>query len=120
MPCPVCNLTEPPAPGPDFVSLVRGDFDYDAFVPTSNMPTRLSVGPPGELLFEFVRASDRAPITCELRFNGESYGWEAQFFDRGELWYAHGLFVTKAFAIQWAEEERKVMQKGTSSREATG
>jgi len=30
---------------------------------------------PGELLFEFVRASDRAPMSCELRFNGESYGW---------------------------------------------
>jgi hypothetical protein len=23
----------------------------------------------------------------ELRFNGESYGWEAQFFERGELWF---------------------------------
>jgi len=29
-----------------------------------------------ELLFEFVRASDRAPMSCELRFHGESYGWE--------------------------------------------
>jgi len=50
--------------------------------------------------------SDGAPIRCELRFNGESYGWEAQFLDRGELWYAHGLFVTKALAIQWAEQEK--------------
>jgi len=25
------------------------------------------------------------PMTCELRFNGESYGWEAQFLERGEL-----------------------------------
>jgi hypothetical protein len=32
---------------------------------------------PGELLFEFVRPSDRAPLSCELRFHGESYGWEA-------------------------------------------
>ena len=29
---------------------------------------------PGEPLFEFVRASDRAPMSCELRFHGESYG----------------------------------------------
>lgn len=38
---------------------------------------------PGELLFEFVRASDCAPMACELRFQGELYGWEAQFFERG-------------------------------------
>jgi hypothetical protein len=25
---------------------------------------------PGELLFEFVRASDRVPMSCELRFHG--------------------------------------------------
>jgi hypothetical protein len=66
---------------------------------------------PGELLFEFVRASDRTPISCELRFNGESYGWEAQFLERGELWYAHGAFVTRALAVQWAEEERKAMER---------
>jgi len=48
-------------------------------------PSRLSPARPGELLFEFIRASDAAPIRCELRFNGESYGWEAQFVERGEL-----------------------------------
>jgi hypothetical protein len=58
-----------------------------------------------------VRESDRAPIRCELRFNGESYGWEAQFLDRGELRYAHGLFVTKALAVRWAEQERKTMER---------
>jgi hypothetical protein len=39
---------------------------------------------PGELLFEFVRASDRAPMSCELRFQGESYDWEALFFESGD------------------------------------
>jgi hypothetical protein len=29
---------------------------------------------PGELLFEFIRVSDQAPMSCELRFHGESYG----------------------------------------------
>jgi hypothetical protein len=72
----------------------------------------LSRGQPGELLFEFVRASDGAPITCELRFNGESYGWEAQFFHCGELWCARGAFVTRTLAVQWAEEERKAMDRG--------
>jgi hypothetical protein len=28
---------------------------------------------PGEKLFEFVRASDRAPMSCELRFHGETW-----------------------------------------------
>lgn len=64
---------------------------------------------PGELLFEFVRASDRAPMTCELRFHGESYGWEAQFFIRGDLTFSHGAFVTRAQAVQWAERERDAM-----------
>jgi hypothetical protein len=59
-----------------------------------------------------VRASDRALIRCELRFNGESYGWEAQFFDAAEIWYARGLFPTKALAVQWAEEERRAIEKG--------
>jgi hypothetical protein len=63
------------------------DYPYGGF---PSPPARLSPGQPGELLFEFVRASDGAPIRCELRFHGESYGWEAQFLDRGELWYAHG------------------------------
>jgi hypothetical protein len=68
---------------------------------------------PGELLFEFVRASDRAPMTCELRFHGETYGWEAQFFKRGELSRSHGAFVTRAAAVQWAEQERKAIENGS-------
>ena len=67
---------------------------------------------PGELLFEFVRASDRAPMSCELRFHGESYGWEAQFFERGEFWYGHGAFVMRAQAVQWVELERAALEQG--------
>ena len=51
-------------------------------------------------------------MTCELRFHGESYGWEAQFLERGELLYSRGAFMTRALAVQWAEEERKAMEKG--------
>jgi hypothetical protein len=74
------------------------------------MPPR--VPRPGELLLEFLRASDRAPMSCELRFHGESYGWEAQFLERGELLYGHGGFARRADAIEWAEEERKAIGKG--------
>jgi hypothetical protein len=73
-------------------------------------PSPARVARPGELLFEFVRASDRAPMSCELRFNGESFGWEAQFFERGELVLSHGAFVMRALAVQWAELERKAME----------
>jgi hypothetical protein len=74
-------------------------------------PPPLRKAQPGEVLFEFVRASDRAPMSCELRFNGESYGWEAQFFERGELVISRGGFVLRALAIQWAEHERKAMEE---------
>lgn len=62
---------------------------------------------PGERLFECIRKSDGAALTCELRFNGESYGWEAQFLERGELWYSRGGFVLRELAVQWATAERK-------------
>jgi hypothetical protein len=41
---------------------------------------------------------------------GESYGWEAQFLERGELVCSHGGFVLKELAIRWAWEERKAME----------
>jgi hypothetical protein len=33
---------------------------------------------PGDLLFEFVRESDRKHFRFEIRSHGESYGWEIQ------------------------------------------
>src|SRR5262245_45158248 len=46
---------------------------------------------PGELLFEFQRARDKRFVRVELRFHGESYGWEVQFIeDDGWLFYGHG------------------------------
>jgi len=65
----------------------------------------------GEVLLEFVRAEDRARITCELRFHGESYGREAQFLERGDLFYSRGAFVTRALAVQWATEERQYLEE---------
>jgi hypothetical protein len=53
----------------------------------------------GELLFEVIRASDLAAMSCELRFHGESYGWEVQFFERGELLFSRSGFVLRAFAL---------------------
>jgi hypothetical protein len=78
----------------------------EPFYSPNYKPPPPRVAKPGELLFEFVRASDRAPMSCELRFHGESYGWEAQFLERGELVYSHGAFVTRKAAVAWAELER--------------
>jgi hypothetical protein len=81
------------------------------FYTPNRLPAPPRVRKPGELLFEFVRASDRATMSCELRFHGESYGWEVQFFERGDFLYGHGAFVLRAQAVQWAEEERTAMER---------
>src|SRR5262245_60692845 len=63
--------------------------------PLDGLPPPPPTGPKRcELLFEFVRPHDRAPIDCELRFHGESYGW-VQFLDRDGLWLGHGAFVAR-------------------------
>jgi hypothetical protein len=48
--------------------------DDDPFYSPNLTPAPARVARPVELLFEFLRASDRAPMSCELRFHGESYG----------------------------------------------
>jgi hypothetical protein len=81
----------------------------EPFYSPTYKPAPARVAKPGELLFEFIRASDRAPMSCELRFHRESYGWEAQFLKRGELVFSRGAFVTRALAVRWAELERAAM-----------
>jgi hypothetical protein len=78
----------------------------------NHKPPPAQVPRPGEPLFAFVRASDRAPMSCELRFHGESYGWEAQFLERGELLIGR-RFDTRQQAVQWAELERAALEQGT-------
>jgi hypothetical protein len=78
-------------------------------------PIRLQPAPwpskPGQLLFEFVRAADRAPMSCVLRFHGESYGWEVQFFERSETCGGRLAFSTRTSAIRWAEAERDALER---------
>jgi hypothetical protein len=77
---------------------------------------------PGELLFEFVRASDRASIRCELHFHGDHFGaaWEARFIDHGQFWFSRSAFQTKALAVQWAELERQAIEKDGAFRDSRG
>jgi hypothetical protein len=53
----------------------------DPFYPPNRPPAPPRHPKPGEILFEFERVSDRKRFQCELRFHGESYRWEAQWFD---------------------------------------
>jgi hypothetical protein len=66
---------------------------------------------PGEPLWAFVRESGKTMFECKVRFHGESYGWEAQIFEQGELLGAHGGFVTRALAAQWAVLIRKSLDR---------
>src|SRR5437879_5469031 len=101
VPCPACNTSDPPHVPPDFVSRARAED-----VPWPPLPPRLA--PTVEKLFEFLRV-DGAPMSCVLRFHGESYGWEAQFFERGELMFSREGFVLRELAVQWAEVERRAI-----------
>ena len=63
---------------------------------------------PAELLFESLRGHDR--FRCELRDHGE-YGIEAQILRQGELVIGR-RFDRRALAVQWAEEEQRVLERG--------
>ena len=66
--------------------------DHDSFAFASpNRAIPPPVARPGEPLFDFVRAPDKALITCELRFHDESYGWEALLLARGEVFYSRRI-----------------------------
>ena len=84
----------------------------DQPITTRSRGLRPRVPRPAELLFTFLRVSDRAPMSCDLRFHGGPYGWEAQFLVRGELMYRRGGFATREHAVKWAEGERRAMETG--------
>ena len=48
--------------------------------------------------------------SCELRFHGESYGWEAQILRDGELFDGQ-RFILRDMAEAWAEAERQFLEK---------
>ena len=50
--------------------------------------------------------------STELRFQGESYGWETTILRDGELFVAHGAFPLKGDAIRWAEEQQQEAERG--------
>ena len=59
---------------------------------------------PGEHVWTLVKSGRR--LDCELRFHGESYGWECQCPADGELVYGQ-RFPLKAGALAEADAQRK-------------
>lgn len=77
----------------------------------------LSVGQPGKTLYEFLVGHDR--YRFELRDHGPYYGVECQILRNEELLSARRFDPmldasrpSRELAIQWAEEERKHIEKG--------
>ena len=66
---------------------------------THRPPTPARQRKPGELLFEFVRASDGAPMFCELRFNGDRTAGKRNFWSVAKSLSTMGGFVTRALVI---------------------
>lgn len=67
---------------------------------------------PGERLWEL----HRRPVTwsAELRFHGESYGWEAQILRDGELVIGR-RFLLREQAVEWAETKRQALMEAAET-----
>jgi hypothetical protein len=65
---------------------------------------------PGELLFEFHVGRTHKVFRCELRDHGP-YGVEAQFLEADGFRFYAQLFPTRELAVQWAHEERKLIER---------
>jgi hypothetical protein len=86
------------------------DSTDDAFYSPNRKPPAARKPTPGEPLWSL--RYHHITWSCELRFHGESYGWEGQILRNGELFTARGAFVLKGDAIRWAEEQRKDAERG--------
>jgi hypothetical protein len=84
------------------------DLSFPFCAPDRQLPQRKPT--PGEPLFSF-QTADKRHYTSELRFHGESYGWEAQFLEGGELRYGR-MFMLREEVIWWAEGERRELEAG--------
>ncbi len=62
-------------------------------------------------MVEFVGGHNKRPMRCELRFHGETAGWEAQFLDDDGLFYSRSTFPTRALANAWAAAERQDLER---------
>jgi hypothetical protein len=64
---------------------------------------------PGEAIWTVTH--DHIGWSCELRFEGESYGWDARIFRAGDFFGSH-RFILRAAAERWANEWKQLIEKG--------
>jgi hypothetical protein len=104
-------LQDPTAPraGPEAGELVGIDVSEELFYQPDRAPKAARQPKRGDLLFKFVRPSDKSPMSCELRDHGE-FGVEAQFLLNGNLYIARTFqdqpdldLRARTLAIAWAE-----------------
>ena len=81
----------------------------DAFYRPNRPPAPPRPPKPGEPFWSL--RHDHVTWSRELRFHGESYGWEAQILREGALVIGQ-WFVLRQMAEQWAEKERKHLERG--------
>ena len=81
-------------------------------------------GEAGRTPIEFVRASDKARIFCELRNHGD-WGIEVQFLLNGDLYIARRFRIGRLWprardlAVAWAEQQRTAMETRPRSSPGT-
>jgi hypothetical protein len=76
----------------------------EPFYSPNAKPTPERKPKPGEHVWSLRKAERR--VDCELRFHGESYGWECQCLHDGTLAYGR-RFVLRAHALDEAEANRQ-------------
>jgi len=89
----------------------------EPFYSPNHKPAPAREAKPGELLFEFVRASNQTRMFCELRNHGDVYGWEVEFLElypsmAKELAFSRGAWPSREVAIAWAKSQRKALESG--------
>ena len=79
------------------------------YSPDRKPPTRKAQTVPGEVLWTTM--VDGVEWSCEFRFHGESYGWDARLVRAGEF-FASQRFVMRANAERWASEQKQQIERG--------
>jgi hypothetical protein len=83
--------------------------DEPFHTPGKKPQPRRTTRTPCEPLWEFRK--DHVTWSAELKFHGESYGWEALILRAGELSISR-RFLLRSHAVAWAESEQADIEKG--------
>jgi hypothetical protein len=81
----------------------------EPFYAPNRRPPPPRVARPGEAIWSILVS--HVTWSCELRFHGESVGWEAQILRDGDLVIAR-TFTVRAVAEAWALGERGDIERG--------